>query len=215
MEDRSDSLARKIAKELLEIGAIAISLDEPFLWASGVMSPFYCDNRITLSYPSIRRMLTDAFAEKAAAYEFDCVAGVATGGIAHAALLAERLSLPMVYIRAEPKKHGRQNQLEGHLSENAKVLLLEDLVATGSSSLMAAEAVKDVTDSMPVTTLAIFSYQLEGVEQLFQKKRSPLETLSNFDALLHVATETGYIGYELHSSLLEWRRNYQIWTPKN
>lgn len=215
MEEKTDLLACRIADELLRVGAIAISLDKPFSWASGVLSPFYCDNRITLSYPSIRRMLTDAFVEKASKYEFDCVAGVATAGIAHAALLAERLDMPLIYIRGTPKKHGRCNQIEGHLPKEARVLLIEDLVATGYSSLLAAEAVKKVTGSMPVRTLAIFSYQLKGVAKLFQAKGSPLETLSNFGALLKMATKAEYITPELHASLLEWRKDYQTWMPKN
>ena len=215
MSDQSETIAFEVARELLEIKAIAITSGKPFVWSSGMLAPFYCDNRLTLSYPKIRRMLTDGFIEKASKYDFDCVAGVATAGIAHAAWVAERLSLPLIYVRPEPKGHGHQNQIEGHLPESSKVLLIEDLVATGLSSIQAAEAIQKATGSMPVITLAIFTYNLGGVAELFQKKGAPLETLSNFDALLKVASETGYITSELHDSLLEWRKDYQAWTLKH
>ncbi len=215
MKDQSELIAREIARALLDIKAITITSGKPFVWSSGMKAPVYCDNRRTLSYPKIRSMLIDGFVEKASKHEFDYVAGVATAGIAHAAWVAERLSLPLVYVRPEPKGHGHQNQIEGHLSGNSKVLMIEDLVATGLSSIQAAEAIQDVTGSMPVITLAIFTYKLDGVAELFQKKSTPLETLSDFDVLLDVAIETGYISSEWRDSLLEWRDNYQEWTLKH
>ncbi len=215
MKKQSDTIALEVARELLKIGAISITSGKPFTWSSGMLSPFYCDNRLALSYPKIRRMLVDGFIEKASKYKFDCVAGVATAGIAHAAWVAERLSLPLIYVRPEPKGHGHQNQIEGHLPESSEVLLIEDLVATGLSSIQAAEAIQKATGSMPAVTLAIFTYNLKGVAELFQKKGVPLETLSNFDALLKVASETGHISSELQDSLLEWREDYQAWTLKH
>lgn len=215
MNKELGSIEFAVPRELLKIGAIAISSGEPFVWSSGMKSPFYCDNRLTLSYPKIRRMLIEGFVEKASKYDFDCVAGVATAGIAHAAWVAERLSLPLIYVRPEPKGHGHQNQIEGHLLENSKVLMIEDLVATGLSSIQAAKAVKEVTGSMPVVILAIFTYNLKGVAELFQKKGIPLETLSDFDSLLKVANDTGHINPELLDSLLEWRNDYQAWTLKH
>lgn len=212
MSKQFNSLELAIPRELLEIGAIAISSGKPFIWSSGMMSPVYCDNRLTLSYPKIRRMLIDGFVERASKYEFDCVAGVATAGIAHAAWVAERLSLPLIYVRPEPKGHGQKNQIEGYLPTNSKVLMIEDLVATGLSSIQAAEAVQEVTGSMPVVILAIFTYDLKGVKELFQEKGAPLETLSNFDALLKVAHDTGHITSELMDTLLAWRMDYPEWT---
>ncbi len=212
MSKQFNSLELAIPRELLKIGAIAISSGKPFIWSSGMMSPVYCDNRLTLSYPKIRRILIDGFVERASKYEFDCVAGVATAGIAHAAWVAERLSLPLVYVRPEPKGHGQKNQIEGYLPANSNVLMIEDLVATGLSSIQAAEAVQEVTGSMPVVILAIFTYDLKGVKELFQEKGAPLETLSNFDALLKVAYDTGHITSELRDTLLAWRMDYPEWT---
>lgn len=180
-----------------------------------MLAPFYCDNRLTLSFPEVRRMLTDGFVEKAADFEFDCVAGVATAGIAHAALLAERLSLPLVYVRPEPKGHGHQNQIEGFLAEGTRVIIIEDLVATGLSSIQSAEAVKNATGLMPVATLAIFTYQLDGVAERFVEKGSPLVTLSSFDTLLAEGIETGYWDPETAEALREWRDGYQAWTFAN
>lgn len=204
-----------MARELLRIGAAAVSEGEPFVWASGMLAPFYCDNRLTLSFPEVRRILTDGFAEKAAGLEFDCVAGVATAGIAHAALLAERLSLPLVYVRPEAKGHGHQNQIEGSLTEGTRVIMIEDLVATGLSAIQSAEAVENATGLMPVATLAIFTYKLDGVAERFAKKGSPLVTLSSFDTLLVEGLETGYWGPEMVETLREWRNSYQAWTFAN
>ena len=213
MNQQSESIAYKVARELLKIGALKISKDKPFTWASGMLAPIYCDNRLTISYPKARRILTDGFIEKASKHEFDCVAGVATAGIPHAAWVADRLSLPFVYVRPEAKGHGRQNQIEGYLPENSRVLMIEDLIATGFSSIQVAEVLQDVTGQMPLLTLAIFSYRFQGVSELFEKKGTPLETLSDFDTLLAVASETGYIDAEFHDFLLDWRNNgYEAWT---
>ena len=180
-----------------------------------MLSPFYCDNRLTLSFPEVRRMLMDGFVEKASGLEFDCVAGVATAGIAHAAFLADHLSLPLVYVRPEPKGHGHQNQIEGRLEEGTRVLMIEDLVATGLSAIQAAEAVKNAAGLAPVATLAIFTYQLDGVAERFEEKGSPLMTLTNFDILLATGLETGYWDPETVESLREWRNGYQAWTFAN
>lgn len=212
MKEKSESVGSQVALELLRIGAMAISSGEPFVWSSGMLSPFYCDNRLTLSYPKIRRMLMDAFIKESEKYEFDYVAGVATAGIAHAAFVAHKLSLPLIYVRPEAKGHGHENQIEGHLPENAKVLMIEDLIATGLSAIQAAEAVQKTTGSMPVAILAIFTYNLSGVAEVFESKGSPLKTLSNFDILLQVAVQNGYIDTEMYDSLLGWRSDYQAWT---
>ena len=213
--DHLKPLSERIAHHLLEIGAISISPEEPYVWSSGMMAPIYCDNRLTLSYPELRAILIDGLIEKAADYEFDYIAGVATAGIAHAAMVAQCLSLPLIYVRPEPKGHGQGNQIEGYLPAESKVLMVEDLVATGLSSIQAAEAVKKVTGAMPVGCLAIFTYNLLGVKDLFATKGSPLETLSDFDALLRAAIETQYIDSHQRDSLLEWRNDYQSWTVQH
>ena len=213
--DHLQPLSEQIAHHLLEIGDISITSGEPFVWSSGMMAPVYCDNRLTLSYPELRDILIDGFLEKVPDYEFDYVAGVATAGIAHAAMVAQRMSLPLIYVRPEPKGHGQGNQIEGYLPVGSKVLMIEDLVATGLSSIQAGEAVKRVTGTMPVCCLAIFTYNLLGVNDLFATKGSPLVTLSNFDALLRVAIKTKYIDSSQRDSLLEWRNDYQSWTVQH
>ena len=162
MIDTSESIAKQVALHLLKIGAISISSGKPYVWSSGIKSPVYCDNRLTLSHPKIREFLIDGFVKKAARHDIDCIAGVATGGIAHAALIADRLSLPLVYVRPKPKGHGHENQIEGFLPKNSKVLLIEDLVATGRSTILVADAIQAFTGFMPVATLAIFTYNLLG-----------------------------------------------------
>ncbi len=215
MNNPSESIEIKIAHELLKIGVMSVSKEEPFVWSSGMLSPFYCDNRRTLSYPKVRRMLTEAFCERASKYEFDCVAGVATAGIAHAAWLADCLSLPLIYVRPEAKGHGHQNQIEGHLLNNSRVLMVEDLVASGLSALQAAEAVQQATGSMPVCILAIFTYGLDGVAELFEQKGTLLETLCDFFTFVDVALESGYLDTESYNILLEWRHDHQSWTLKH
>ncbi len=207
--------AIQIAHELLEIGVMAVTKGKPFVWSSGMLSPFYCDNRRTLSYPKVRKILTDAFHERASKYEFDCVAGVATAGIAHAAWLADRMSLPLIYVRPEAKGHGHQNQIEGHLPENSRVLMVEDLVASGLSALQAAEAVQKATGLMPVCILAIFTYGLDGVAELFEQKGTRLETLCDFDTFVNTALGSGHLDIELYNILQEWRHDHQAWTLKH
>jgi len=210
MIDTSESFAHLVAHQLLKIRAIAISSGEPYVWSSGISAPIYCDNRLTLSYPEIRQILINGFVDKATKYgDIDCVAGVATAGIAHAALVADRLSLPLIYVRPKPKEHGHENQIEGYLPSNSRVLLIEDLVSTGLSSIQAAEVIQDETGLMPVRTFAIFTYKFFRVQELFEKKGSPLETLSDFDTLLDVAIKTNYIDSKQRDSLLKWRNEYQ------
>jgi len=180
------------------------------MWASGILSPVYCDNRLTISYPAVRRILTDAFVDMASGHEFDCIAGVATGGIPHASWVADRMSLPMVYVRSEAKGHGKQNQIEGNLPEHSRVLVIEDLVTTGRSSIRVLETIRETTKVAPALILAIFSYQLEGVSERFQKTGTPLKTLSNFDILLDVAIKIGHIDSKFRNSLLEWRRGLRV-----
>ena len=215
MDHTPERRAVQIAHALHDIGVMAISMENPFTWTSGILSPFYCDNRLSMSYPKVRRLLTDSFQERALKYEFDYIAGVATAGIAHAAWLADRLSLPLVYARPEPKGYGHRNQIEGYLPEDSKVLLVEDLVATGLSSIQVADLIHRLTGSPPVATLAIFTYRLEGVAEKFQEKGCPLDALCNFDVFVDVALEKGLLNSESHDTLLKWRQNFQSWTLKD
>ncbi len=206
------TLAETIAEKLLQIKAIKLSPQSPFTWASGRKSPIYCDNRITLSYPEIRRLIIDGFAQLARTMEpFEVVGGVATAGIPHGALLAEKLNLPFIYVRNKPKAHGRQNQIEGALAPGRKVLLIEDLISTGGSSLQAVEAVRE--NGNPVAgVLAIFSYGFEEAESQFAAAGCPVATLSDYDTLIRLAEATNYVEPGDLLSLQEWRKAPQAWS---
>lgn len=206
------SQAETVAQHLLQINAIKLSPQKPFTWASGLKSPIYCDNRTILSYPVIRRQVIDAFAKKAEAFRpFNLVAGVATAGIAHGALLAEKLELPFIYVRSKAKSHGRQNQIEGVLPENARVLVIEDLISTGGSSLKAVEALREAGATV-AGVLAIFSYGFDEAEKAFQAADCPFATLSHYDALLTEAIRSGFIKESDRALLQEWRKAPKKWS---
>ncbi len=206
--------AAEVAKRLLQINAIKLSPQKPFTWASGLKSPIYCDNRIVLSYPGIRKFIIDSFAQKAEAFRpFDTIAGVATAGIAHGALLAERLSLPFIYVRSKPKGHGRQNQIEGELQPGAQVLVIEDLISTGGSCLKAVEALREA-GSRPSGVLAIFTYGFDAAESAFKEAEVPFDTLSAYPALIQEARRAGRIGEAELQTLKEWRRDPRAWSQK-
>jgi orotate phosphoribosyltransferase len=200
--------ARQIAEKLLEIDAVALRPDEPFTWTSGMKSPIYCDNRMTMSYPEVRRMIYKAFAAliREQYSEAEVIAGTATAGIPHAAWVAEELNLPMVYVRSKPKGHGKGNQIEGKLTEGQKVIVIEDLISTGGSSIEAANAVKEAGGDVR-SVLAIFSYQFPMAEEAFTKAGFSFQTLSNYTALLEVAQEKGTIRAEQLDALRAWREN--------
>lgn len=205
------NIASEVAKRLLQIKAIKLSPQRPFTWASGMQSPIYCDNRVLLSYPAIRRFIIDSFARKAEAFQpFDTIAGVATAGIAHGALLAEKLGLPFIYVRPAPKGHGRQNQIEGEARPGARVLLVEDLISTGGSCLKAVEALRDAGCSVS-GVLAIFTYGFEEAAAAFDRAGCPFDTLSSYPVLLEEALQQQYIGEEELASLQEWRKNPREW----
>jgi orotate phosphoribosyltransferase len=200
--------ARQIAEKLLEIDAVALRPDEPFTWTSGIKSPIYCDNRMTMSYPEVRRTIYKAFAALICKQypEAEVIAGTATAGIPHAAWVAEELNLPMVYVRSKPKGHGKGNQIEGKLTEGQKVIVIEDLISTGGSSIEAANAVKEAGGDVR-SVLAIFSYQFPMAEEAFTKAGFPFQTLSNYTVLLEVAQEKGTIRTEQLDALRAWREN--------
>ncbi len=205
------NIAKEIAHHLLQIKAIKLSPQKPFTWASGIFSPIYCDNRIITSYPAVRRFVIDSFVEKAKAFEpFDAIAGVATGGIAHGALLADRLNLPFIYVRSKAKEHGRQNLIEGELAPGTKVLVIEDLISTGGSSLTAVEALR--SGGLEVAGLiAIFTYGFEQATRAFEQADCKMETLTNYATLLEEAAQTHYIQQLELETLLEWQKNPQEW----
>ncbi|MFY0545325.1 orotate phosphoribosyltransferase [Brevibacillus sp. H7] len=202
------TIAKQIAAHLLEIGAVHLRPEQPFTWTSGIKSPIYCDNRVTMSHPAVRRQIAEAFA--AAIRErfphAEVIAGTATAGIPHAAWVAELLNLPMIYVRDKAKGHGRQNQIEGVLGEGQKVIVIEDLISTGGSSLKAAEAVKAEGGDV-LGVVAIFTYQFAAAESLFADAGVPCTTLSNYSALLEVARERGMITAEQEQLLAEWRKS--------
>ncbi|HZG83037.1 MAG TPA: orotate phosphoribosyltransferase [Brevibacillus sp.] len=199
--------AKEIASSLLAIGAVHLRPDHPFTWTSGIKSPIYCDNRITMSYPSVRRQIAQAFAEliREKYPEAQVVAGTATAGIPHAAWVAEQLDLPMIYVRDKAKGHGRQNQIEGALAVGQKVVVIEDLISTGGSSLKAAQAVQAEGGEV-LGVAAIFSYQFPDAEALFADAGIPCTTISHYTALLEAAREQGTITAEQETLLGEWRK---------
>lgn len=204
----TQSTAAQIAGSLLDIGAVALRPHQPFTWTSGIKSPIYCDNRLTMSYPAIRDLIADSFAAliREAYPQAEVVAGTATAGIPHAAFTAQKLGLPMAYIRDKAKGHGKENQIEGLIKPGQKVVVIEDLISTGGSSLKAALAVREA-GAEPLAVLAIFSYQLDKAVGAFAEAGIPLQTLSNYTALIDVAIERRDIKPEDLALLQSWRQN--------
>ncbi|WGK63838.1 orotate phosphoribosyltransferase [Croceiramulus getboli] len=204
--------ARKTAELLLQINAIKLQPQEPFTWASGWKSPIYCDNRITLSYPQIRRYLREQLAHQLEELygKPDVIAGVATGAIGIGMLVADYLSLPFVYVRPEAKKHGRQNKIEGHFEKGQTVVVIEDLISTGNSSLQAVEALKDAGAQIK-GMLALFTYGFAKAEENFKEKDVELHTLSDYTHLLEIAAHTNYISEIEQHTLEAWRLDPANW----
>lgn len=206
------NVAAELAQRLLHIKAIKLNPKAPFTWASGLRSPIYCDNRIVLSYPDHRRFVIQAFAEQAASFAAaDIIAGVATAGIAHGALLAEQLDKPFIYVRSKAKGHGRQNQIEGELQAGARVLVIEDLISTGGSCLKAVEALREAGAQIS-GVLAIFTYGLPKATQAFTAAKVPYATLTNYETLLQVAIEHQYIDQAEQQTLSVWSEDPAAWS---
>ena len=204
--------AEKTAELLLQINAIKLNPENPFTWASGWKSPIYCDNRLILSFPVIRNYVRDEFA-KNIEKQFgkpDVIAGVATGAIGIGILVAESLGLPFVYVRPEAKKHGRQNQVEGFLQKGQNVVVVEDLISTGNSSLMAVEALRNEGANIKGMA-AIFTYGFGVAEENFKKANIDLFTLSNYENLLDLAVQKQYITEDQQSTLQEWSEEPSTW----
>lgn len=204
--------AKQIAKDLLAIEAIFLRPNEPFTWASGIKSPIYCDNRITMSYPRVRQAIAQGLAEKIKSDfpDVEVIAGTATAGIPHAAWVAELLDLPMVYIRSQAKVHGKGNQIEGRITAGQKMVVIEDLLSTGGSVLDAcAAAAREGADVLGVA--AIFTYELPQVAANFAAADFPYVTLTNYSTLIEVALENGMIQQSDVEVLKEWRQSPATW----
>lgn len=204
--------AQKTAELLLQINAIKLQPQNPFTWASGWNSPIYCDNRITLSYPPIRNFLREHLANQIEELygKPDVIAGVATGAIGIGALVADYLNLPFIYIRPEAKKHGRQNQIEGHLDANQTVVVVEDLISTGKSSLLAVDAL-NAAGAQVKGMVAIFTYGFDIAKENFDKAQVDLHTLSDYQNLLEQAEKASYITSAEVETLAEWRVDPANW----
>lgn len=206
------SIDKKLAKALMDIKAVLLRPQEPFTWASGWHSPIYCDNRRILSHPELRAQVAQWLADKAMELypEAEVVAGVATGAIAHGVLAADRMQKPFVYVRPKPKDHGTGSQIEGELAPGKKVVVIEDLISTGMSSLAAVKALRDA-GAQVLGMVAIFTYGFDLAAQRFEEDKVRLDTLSNYSALVEVASETGYISSAAKTLLHEWRENPSEW----
>jgi orotate phosphoribosyltransferase len=205
-------LNKKIAQILLEKDAVLLRPEEPFTYASGIKSPIYCDNRLLISHPKARKKIVKGFVKliKEQELSFDVIAGTATAGISWAAWIAAYFEKPMVYIRGKEKGHGKENKIEGCVGPQEKVLIVEDLVTTGGSSLEAVSAVKNISDNV-VGCVAIFSYGMEKAEKGFAKANVPLKTLTDLDSLLDEAIALEKIRAAQKEMVLNWRNNPENW----
>jgi orotate phosphoribosyltransferase len=203
---------RQIAATLLQIGAIQLRPSQPFTWSSGWLSPIYCDNRLTLSYPEARTFIKESLVKliQQEHPQVEAIAGVATAGIPQGALVADSLHLPFVYVRSKPKEHGMANMIEGKVTPGQKVVIVEDLISTGGSSLKVAEALRDAGFEV-LGMAAIFTYGFETARQNFEEKKVKLSCLSNYNSLVDEAAGQGHISATDIASLQEWRKDPGNW----
>ncbi|QWB29092.1 orotate phosphoribosyltransferase [Exiguobacterium acetylicum] len=206
-------MVNPIASALLRIEAVTLSPNDPYTWASGLRSPIYCDNRLTLSYPEVRSLIADALAEKVKRLAVDVIAGTATAGIPHAAFVAERLGLPMVYVRSGNKKHGKGNQIEGVIQPGQRVVVIEDLLSTGMSAIEAAEALQ-AKGADVVRIQAIFSYGMERLSNNLRDAKIESDALLTFEALLETAQQQGDITIEEQKQLADWSKDPVAWSER-
>lgn len=207
-----ENVARNVARNLLQINAIKLSPTQPFVWASGWNSPIYCDNRKTLSYPAVRKLIYQSFAQLIAAKypDAEVIAGVATGAIAHGVLVAEHMGKPFVYVRSAPKSHGLENLIEGDAPSGKKVVVVEDLISTGGSSLAAVEALRKAEANV-LGLVAIFTYGFEAAARNFEAAHCACDTLSNYNSLIDEAVASGYIKNTDLDTLQQWRKSPDTW----
>lgn len=203
---------KQVAKDLLEINAVALSPNKPFVWASGIKSPIYCDNRLTISYPKIRQEIAKGIADliRDLFPDAQVIAGTATAGIPHAAWIAAELNLPMIYVRSKPKDHGQGRQIEGVVEKGQKTVLIDDLISTGGSVLKAVEAAQNEGADV-IGVCGIFSYQLTAAKENFEAVNIPFATLTNYGELIDVAIEENKITEEDRTLLHKWRENPSGW----
>jgi orotate phosphoribosyltransferase len=205
-------MKHKIAEKLLDIKAVALNPNDPFTWSSGLRSPIYCDNRLTLSYPEVRKeiaaglqsIILDKFPEA------ELIAGTATAGIPHAAWVSDKMELPMCYVRSKAKGHGKGKQIEGQAVKGQKVVVVEDLISTGGSAITAVKALREAGCEV-LGVAAIFTYQLEKGKQMLAEEKIEAYTLTDIEALTKVAIEKGYIQEEDMKKLIEWRKDPSEW----
>lgn len=206
------TIAKEVAKSLLDIKAVSLSPQDPFTWASGIRSPIYCDNRITMSYPAVRKQIAQGLADliKEKYPDAEVIAGTATAGIPHAAWIADILDLPMVYIRSKAKDHGTGRKIEGKISEGQKMVVVEDLISTGGSVIEASKAA-ELEGANVLGSVAIFTYELSKGTKNFADAGLAIDTLSNYSTLLEVAHETNYISEEELELLKDWSKDPENW----
>jgi orotate phosphoribosyltransferase len=210
-----ENSAIKIADYLLQIKAIKLQPSNPFTWASGWKSPIYCDNRKTLSFPEVRSYIRDSFVTLISKLypEAEMIAGVATGAISHGALVADKMGLPFIYVRSGAKEHGLGNQIEGYYQEGQKVVVIEDLISTGGSSLNAVKTLRDAGCKVLGMT-AIFTYEFKKASDAFAAENCSLQTLCNYSVLIETAVKTGYITESDVETLKKWRIDPSVWGLK-
>ncbi|UXR70338.1 MULTISPECIES: orotate phosphoribosyltransferase [unclassified Staphylococcus] len=199
-------MVKAIAQSLLDIEAVSLSPNDMFTWSSGIKSPIYCDNRITLGFPEVREAIRDGLVELIEKHfpDVDIVSGTATAGIPHAAYVSDKMNLPMNYVRSKSKSHGKQNQIEGANSNGKKVVVIEDLISTGGSSITAVEALREAGAEV-LGVVAIFTYGLQKADDMFGEAKVPFYTISNYDELIEVAEAQGKITSEDIDTLVSWR----------
>jgi orotate phosphoribosyltransferase len=205
-------MKKEIATHLLEIGAVSLEPNEPFTWSSGLKSPIYCDNRLTLAYPNVRSAIADGLAALIRTHfpGAEVIAGTATAGIPHAAWVSERLGLPMCYVRSQAKGHGKGKQIEGKVDKGQKVVVVEDLISTGGSSLNAVRALRE-EGCQVLGVIAIFTYGLEKGKQAFAENNVEVHTLTDYDTLIETAVELGVVTEQDLATLRKWRENPEEW----
>ncbi|UEX89378.1 orotate phosphoribosyltransferase [Staphylococcus ratti] len=199
-------MTKAIAQALLDIEAVSLSPNDMFTWSSGIQSPIYCDNRVTLGYPKVREAIRDGLIQCINEHfgDVEIISGTATAGIPHAAYISDKMNLPMNYVRSKSKSHGKQNQIEGANSNGKKVVVVEDLISTGGSSINAVEALREAGAEV-LGVVAIFTYGLSKADDMFGKAKVPFHTLSHFDELISVAAEQGKIAQDDIDTLVQWR----------
>lgn len=205
-------MKKEIAEHLLEIGAVFLQPNDPFTWSSGLKSPIYCDNRMTLSFPHVRKRIAKGLSDLIQTHypEAEVIAGTATAGIPHAAWVSDLLDLPMCYVRSKAKAHGKGNQIEGKVVQGQKVVVIEDLISTGGSAITAAEALREAGCEV-LGIVSIFSYQLQKATSNLDAARVQVHTLTDYSTLIEVALEKTVVSENDIESLKNWRENPAVW----